>query len=73
MTIWRNEQPAPTEPGWYYARPTLRPTSRRMPGKIRPVLVRRWIDTNLVASDGCSLENLHHYAWFGPIEQVREG
>ncbi len=65
--IYRTETPAPTKPGWYWAR-------YKNPGvamAIEPVLVTGSGNVWIMTIDAELSANL--FDWFGPVTPVREG
>lgn len=71
--IFRNETPAPTEPGRYYAKSIPHPDNPILP-VLCPVWVIRSPDSqNLVAVWRWYEFDINRYRWFGSVTMVREG
>lgn len=71
---YRKEQPAPTEPGWYWAR--LK-SSRAPKPPLEPVYCHPQdelaVSSVLPRAGYSSLSVIDGWEWFGPIMEIREG
>lgn len=66
MTTYRLPQPAPTEPGWYYA-----DGCGTLIEPVRVVTTRR--PGELIAVDGIAEMYLSAFVWYGPVPICKEG